>query len=150
LENSNSLRGYCVCKHTGSCRCKNSVLAGFHSVKIAAPLLPFQVHGHVDAVGAPSGSWRAGADFSKKSGISGPLIPSDAIKMTDWAISHGYLYRWTCARILHLTAQKLLDFPHCFRHHNAKPKYGTIVLPRSLLANINLCFHIAVSGSVCA
>jgi hypothetical protein len=47
------------------------------------------------------------ADFSKKSGISGsPLIPSDAIKITDWAISNGYLYRWTCARILHLTPSK--------------------------------------------
>jgi len=47
------------------------------------------------------------SDFSSMSGISGsPLIPQDAIKMTDWAISHGFLYRWTCARILGLVPTK--------------------------------------------
>jgi hypothetical protein len=43
------------------------------------------------------------ADFSNASGILGnPLVPDDAIRMMDWAISHGYLYRWTCAKILRL------------------------------------------------
>jgi hypothetical protein len=52
------------------------------------------------------------------SGISGsPLIPADTIRIIDWAISHDYLYRWTCARILRLTASKLLDFSDSFRHH---------------------------------
>jgi hypothetical protein len=37
--------------------------------------------------------------MSRLSGINGsPLIPSDAIKMLDWAISHGYGDHWTCYR----------------------------------------------------
>ena len=41
--------------------------------------------------------------FSEASGIAGsPLIPSDAIQMADWAISHGLIGHWTCAHILHL------------------------------------------------
>jgi hypothetical protein len=41
------------------------------------------------------------AEFSQKSGIVGtPVNPPDAIRMTDWAIDHGYLGRWTCSRIL--------------------------------------------------
>lgn len=40
------------------------------------------------------GTWD---DFSKASGISGsPTIPTDAIRMTDWAIDHDLGYRWTC------------------------------------------------------
>jgi hypothetical protein len=47
-----------------------------------------------------SSTWEA---FSKASGITGsPIIPADAIRMADWAISHGLLSHWTCARILHL------------------------------------------------
>ena len=43
------------------------------------------------------------SDFTAKSGLSGsPMMPDDAIRLADWAISHGYLHRWTCARILHL------------------------------------------------
>ena len=39
-------------------------------------------------------------DFEAKSGILGsPMSPPYAIAMADWAISHGYLSRWTCARI---------------------------------------------------
>jgi hypothetical protein len=41
--------------------------------------------------------------FSKASGIAGsPIIPADAIRMTDWAIEHGLIHHWTCARILNL------------------------------------------------
>jgi hypothetical protein len=47
-----------------------------------------------------SSTWQA---FSKASGITGsPLIPADAIRMTDWAIDHGLLGHWSCAHILHL------------------------------------------------
>lgn len=38
-------------------------------------------------------------DFSKASGLTGsPRNPVDAIRMTDWAISHDLGYRWTCWR----------------------------------------------------
>jgi hypothetical protein len=47
-----------------------------------------------------SSTW---ADFSKLSGIDGgPMNPAAAIEMADWAINHGFLSRWTCARIEHL------------------------------------------------
>jgi hypothetical protein len=38
--------------------------------------------------------------FSEASGIGGnPLIPSDAIQLADWAISHGLGPHWSCWRI---------------------------------------------------
>ena len=40
-------------------------------------------------------------DFSQASGITGsPKNPADAIRMTDWAISHGLGPHWTCWRKL--------------------------------------------------
>jgi len=40
------------------------------------------------------GTWE---DFSKASGLGGsPRNPTDAIRMTDWAINHDLGYRWTC------------------------------------------------------
>jgi len=40
------------------------------------------------------GTWE---DFSKWSGLGGsPRNPTDAIRMTDWAIDHDFGYRWTC------------------------------------------------------
>jgi hypothetical protein len=43
-------------------------------------------------------------DFSKASGIAGsPMNPADAIRMADWAISHGYGSRWTCWRLQKLS-----------------------------------------------
>jgi len=42
-------------------------------------------------------------EFSRMSGILGtPVNPPDAIRLTDWAIDHGFLSRWSCARILKL------------------------------------------------
>jgi hypothetical protein len=44
-----------------------------------------------------SSTWE---DFSRASGISGsPMVPADAIRMADWAISHGLGHRWTCWRL---------------------------------------------------
>jgi hypothetical protein len=38
-------------------------------------------------------------DFSRASGLTGsPRDPTEAIRMTDWAISHGLGPRWTCWR----------------------------------------------------
>ena len=46
------------------------------------------------------GTWE---DFSHSSGITGsPIVPADAIRMTDWAISHGLIGHWSCAHILRL------------------------------------------------
>ena len=43
-------------------------------------------------------------DFSRASGITGsPRDPADAIRMTDWAISHGLGPRWTCWQLLGLS-----------------------------------------------
>ena len=43
-------------------------------------------------------------DFSQASGITGsPRNPADAIRMTDWAISHGLGPRWTCWRLQKLS-----------------------------------------------
>jgi hypothetical protein len=43
-----------------------------------------------------NGTWE---DFSRASGIGGsPNDPAEAIRMTDWAISHGLGPRWTCWR----------------------------------------------------
>jgi hypothetical protein len=43
------------------------------------------------------GTWE---DFSRASGIKGsPKDPADAIRMTDWAISHGLGPHWTCWRL---------------------------------------------------
>jgi hypothetical protein len=43
------------------------------------------------------GTWE---DFSRASGITGsPKNPADAIRMTDWAISHGLGPHWTCWRL---------------------------------------------------
>jgi hypothetical protein len=43
------------------------------------------------------GTWE---DFSQASGITGsPKDPADAIRMTDWAISHGLGPHWTCWRL---------------------------------------------------
>jgi hypothetical protein len=48
-----------------------------------------------------SSTWE---DFSRASGIIGsPRDPSDAIKMADWAISHGLGPRWTCWRLQRLS-----------------------------------------------
>jgi hypothetical protein len=42
------------------------------------------------------GTWE---DFSRASGIGGsPKKPADAIRMTDWALSHGLGPHWTCWR----------------------------------------------------
>jgi hypothetical protein len=47
-----------------------------------------------------SSTWES---FSKASHISGsPIVPADAIKMTDWALSHNLGSHWTCYRKLHL------------------------------------------------
>ncbi len=44
-----------------------------------------------------SSTWQS---FSQASGITGsPIIPADAIRMTDWAIDHGLLRHWTCAKM---------------------------------------------------
>lgn len=49
-----------------------------------------------------SSTWQS---FSRASGITGsPLIPADAIKQADWAISHGLGPHWTCWKIMHLNA----------------------------------------------
>lgn len=43
-------------------------------------------------------------DFSQASGITGsPKNPADAIRMTDWAISHGLGPHWTCWRLQKLS-----------------------------------------------
>lgn len=45
-------------------------------------------------------TWR---EAEEQFGFSGsPLQPADAIHMADMMISAGELYRWTCAKILHL------------------------------------------------
>jgi hypothetical protein len=47
------------------------------------------------------GTWE---DFSQASGITGsPRNPADAIKMTDWAISHGRGPHWTCWQLRKLS-----------------------------------------------
>jgi hypothetical protein len=47
------------------------------------------------------GTWE---DFSQTSGIRGsPKNPADAIRMTDWAISHGLGPHWTCWRLQKLS-----------------------------------------------
>ena len=47
------------------------------------------------------GTWE---DFSQASGIRGsPRNPADAIKMTDWAISHGRGPHWTCWQLQKLS-----------------------------------------------
>jgi hypothetical protein len=47
-----------------------------------------------------SGTW---AWMEKLSGLRGsPIIPADAIRMTDWAISHGLGPHWTCWHLQHL------------------------------------------------
>jgi|SRR5579872_1474618 len=47
------------------------------------------------------GTWE---DFSQASGITGsPRNPVDAIKMTDWAISHGRGPHWTCWQLQKLS-----------------------------------------------
>jgi hypothetical protein len=47
------------------------------------------------------GTWE---DFSRASGIAGsPKNPADAIRMTDWAISHGLGPRWACWRLRKLS-----------------------------------------------
>ena len=51
--------------------------------------------------GMAGGTWE---DFSQASGIMGsPKNPADAIRMTDWAISHGFGPRWTCWRLQNLS-----------------------------------------------
>jgi len=47
------------------------------------------------------GTWE---DFSRSSGITGsPREPADAIRMTDWAISHGLGPHWTCWQLQKLS-----------------------------------------------
>jgi hypothetical protein len=42
-------------------------------------------------------------DMEKRFNFYGsPMVPTDAIHMADMMIQNGYLYRWTCARILRL------------------------------------------------
>jgi hypothetical protein len=51
--------------------------------------------------GIAGGTWE---DFSRASGIMGsPKNPADAVRMTDWAISHGFGPRWTCWRLQNLS-----------------------------------------------
>jgi hypothetical protein len=51
--------------------------------------------------GMAGGTWE---DFSRANGIMGsPKNPADAIRMTDWAISHGFGPRWTCWRLQNLS-----------------------------------------------
>lgn len=46
-------------------------------------------------------------EWERLSGIQGsPMDEATAIRMAEWAIPHGYISRWTCAKILHLTAYK--------------------------------------------
>ncbi len=48
-----------------------------------------------------SSTWE---DFSRASGIIGsPRDPADAIRMADWAISHGLGAHWTCWRLQRLS-----------------------------------------------
>jgi hypothetical protein len=48
-----------------------------------------------------SSTWE---DFSRASGITGsPRDPADAIRMADWAISHGLGPHWTCWRLQRLS-----------------------------------------------
>ena len=54
----------------------------------------------------PAGTMAGGTweDFSRASGITGsPKNPADAIRMTDWAISHGLGPHWTCWRLQKLS-----------------------------------------------
>lgn len=45
-----------------------------------------------------SSTW---AGFVKESGMGGdPMVKQDAVRMALWAFEHGYLYKWSCARIL--------------------------------------------------
>ena len=38
--------------------------------------------------------------FSPLANVSGtPMNPYDAIKVADYMIDHGYLYKWTCAKL---------------------------------------------------
>ena len=47
------------------------------------------------------GTWE---DFSRASGITGlPKNPTDAIRMTDWAISHGLGPHWGCWQLQNLS-----------------------------------------------
>lgn len=47
-----------------------------------------------------NGTWKF---FDAQSHIGGsPINSPDAIRQADWAISHGYLKRWSCARIMGL------------------------------------------------
>lgn len=44
-----------------------------------------------------SSTW---ADFEQQSGLSGdPMNPVDAVQMGLWAVEHGYLQRWSCAKL---------------------------------------------------
>jgi hypothetical protein len=50
------------------------------------------------------GTWE---DFSRDSGITGsPRDPADAIRMADWAISHGLGPHWTCWQLENLSAAR--------------------------------------------
>src|SRR5712691_8100525 len=44
------------------------------------------------------GTWE---DMVQRGGPPGsPIIPDQALRMADWMIAHGFLHRWSCARIL--------------------------------------------------
>jgi hypothetical protein len=45
-------------------------------------------------------TWSQFAPLAEVSGT--PMNPTAAIKVADFMISNGYLYRWTCARLTHL------------------------------------------------
>lgn len=41
------------------------------------------------------------AQFEQESGLTGnPMNPQEAVRMGIWAVEHGYLYKWSCAKIL--------------------------------------------------
>jgi hypothetical protein len=52
------------------------------------------------------------ADMEQRFSFTGsPMIPADAIRMADMMIAAGFLGRWTCARILHLSPPNPLPIP---------------------------------------
>lgn len=69
-------------------------------------LIECESHGKNVEIVDVNGKWSRGilqfqdstwADFSRMSGLHGsPLVPTEAIRMADWAISHGYGSRWGC------------------------------------------------------
>jgi len=76
---------------------------------VVAHLIPCESHDvsvkHLDSNHAfsygvlqiQSSTW---AEFSRQSGLSGdPMRSPDAVQMGLWAVEHGYLWRWSCAKL---------------------------------------------------